>query len=79
MVRPALNNLYPKIAGKDQSMMKIWVNNEVRSDLEWAMTHLRESLGVKLLSTVTWNMDEADKTIFCDACLQGLAFWYPNR
>jgi hypothetical protein len=29
MICPALNNLYPKIAGKDQPLMKIWVNNEV--------------------------------------------------
>jgi hypothetical protein len=29
MIRPTLNNLYPKISGKDQPLMKIWVNNEV--------------------------------------------------
>ena len=79
MVRPSLNNLYPKIVGKDQALRKIWVNNEVRSDLRWAMKHLHGSLGVRLPSSITWNADDADETIFCDACLQGLAFWYPSH
>jgi len=26
---PVLNTFYPKIAGKEQALMKIWVNNEV--------------------------------------------------
>jgi hypothetical protein len=33
MLHPALNNVYPKIAGKDKPLMKIWVNNDVRADL----------------------------------------------
>jgi hypothetical protein len=77
MLRPSLNSFYPKIAGKDQPLMKIWVNNAVRDDLIWAMSHLRTSLGVRLLSSVTWDVEDADKTIFCDACQTGLAFWFP--
>jgi hypothetical protein len=79
MIRPALNNIYPKIAGKDKPLMKIWVNNDVRADLNWAIDHLRESLGIRLLSSVSWDAEDADETVFCDACMQGLAFWYPNR
>jgi hypothetical protein len=79
MMRPALNNLYPKIAGKEQPLMKIWVNNNVCADLNWAMSHLRESLAIRLLSCVTWDAEDADETLFCDACMQGLAFWYPRR
>jgi len=30
----ALNNMYPKIAGKDQLLMKIWVNNNMQTDLK---------------------------------------------
>jgi hypothetical protein len=77
MLRPALNNVYPKIAGKDKPLMKIWVNNDVRADLNWAVTHLRTSLGIRLLSSVCWDVNDADETIFCDASMQGLAFWYP--
>lgn len=79
MIRPSLNNLYLKIAGKQRPLTKIWVNNTVREDLTWAMTHLRESLGIRLLSSITWEAEDADDTIFCDACMEGLGFWYPNR
>ena len=58
--------------------MKIWVNNDVWTDLKWAMGHLCDPLGVHLLSSVTWNMEDADEIIFCDACMDGLAFWYLN-
>jgi len=70
----AFNNVYPKIAGKDQSLMKIWVNNDVWADLKWAMGHLRNSLGVYLLSSVIWNVEDADEIIFCNACMDRLAF-----
>jgi len=79
MICPALNNVYPKIFGKDQSLMKIWVNNDVWSDLKWAIGHLHNSLGVHLLSSVTWNAEDADETIFCDVCMDGLTFWYTNH
>ena len=29
LLKPALNRLYPKIAGKDRPLTKIWVNNAV--------------------------------------------------
>jgi hypothetical protein len=37
---PALNRFYPKIAGKDQPLKKIWVNNAVHEDLTWAAEHM---------------------------------------
>jgi len=74
---PALNTFYPKIARKDQAMMKIWVNNNIRRDLEWAIGHLQTSLRIRLLSSMTWGPEDADETVFCDACMTGLAFWYP--
>ena len=79
MIHSSLNNLYLKIAEKQQPLTKIWVNNTVRKDLMWAMMHLRESLGIRLLSSITWEAVDADKTIFCNACMEGLGFWYPNR
>lgn len=79
MIRPALNSLYPKIARKDKPHMTIWVNNAVHEDLTWATSHLCDSLRVRLLSLVSWDAEDADKTIFCDACPTGLAFWFPSR
>ena len=26
---------------------------------------------------MTWGPEDADETVFCDACMTGLAFWYP--
>lgn len=78
MIRPALNSLYPKIARKDKPHMTIWVNNAVHEDLTWATSHLHDSLRVRLLSLVSWDAEDADKTIFCDACPTGLAFWFSS-
>ena len=41
LLKPALNRLYPKIAGKDWPLTKIWVNNTVQEDLKWAMHHMQ--------------------------------------
>lgn len=79
LLRPALNRVYPKIAGKDQPLTKIWVNNAVREDLIWASEHMKQSLGIRLLSCVQWEIEDADAVIFCDASLQGLGFWYPQH
>jgi hypothetical protein len=79
LLKPALNRLYPKIAGKDRSLTKIWVNNAVREDLKWATHHMRASLGINVLSCVTWDVEDADAIVFCDACMEGLAFYYPDR
>ena len=77
-MHPALNNLYPKIAGKEKPLMKIWINNNVWVDLNWAMSHLRDSLGIRLLFCVTWDAEDVDETLFCNTCMQGSASWYPR-
>jgi hypothetical protein len=79
LLKPALNHLYPKIAGKDCPLTKIWVNNTIREDLNWATHHIHASLGINLLSSVSWDVEDADVTIFCDACMEGLAFYYPDH
>ena len=33
--------------------------------------------GVRLLKSVHWTVEEATYSIFCDACPQGMGFWYP--
>lgn len=57
--------------------MKIWVNKAVCDDFTWAMEHLCDSLGIRLLSSISWTIEDVDETIFCDACQTGLAFWFP--
>lgn len=78
MLRPALNNFYPKTSGEYNPHRKIWVNNSIREDVFWAIHHIKSSNGVHLLESKMWNPDDADWTIFCDACPDGMGFFYPN-
>ncbi|KAF8811736.1 hypothetical protein BYT27DRAFT_7276106 [Phlegmacium glaucopus] len=76
-LRPALNNVYAKIGGKRNRDQRIYVNNAIRDDFRWAIHHLEASEGVHLLKSIHWDPSVADYTIFCDACPEGLGFWYP--
>ena len=77
LLRPSLNNVYPKIAGKDLPNAQIWVNCAVRDDLLWAASQIKINSGVFLLRASDWNPSDADTVIYCDACLDGMGFWYP--
>jgi hypothetical protein len=79
LLRPALNNVYPKIAGKLAPRERIWVNNAVREDFNWAADLIEHSSGVRLLKSTSWDPSLADVTIYCDACLDGLGFWFPDH
>jgi len=75
LLRPALNNLYSKIQGKDQKA-KVWANKAINKDLEWAREKVGESDGVLLLRSVSWEIEEATCVMETDACPGGIAFWY---
>ena len=77
-IRPALNNFYPKLRGRRDSTSLIWVNNSIRDDFTWAVRVLRRYSGVRLLKSVYWGIEDATLTIFCDACPDGMGFWYPD-
>jgi hypothetical protein len=77
LLRPALNNVYSKIAGKNNRDQRVYVNNAIRDDLAWALHHIESSDGVHLFKSFSWSVNSADLTIFCDACPEGLGFWYP--
>ena len=36
------------------------------------------SLRINLLSSMSWEIDDADATVFCGACMEGLTFYYPD-
>ena len=76
-LKPALNNFYPKLKGRRDSTSLLWVNNNIRDDFSWALKILSNSSGVRLLKSVYWDVDEASLTIYCDACPEGMGFWYP--
>ena len=77
LLRPALNNVYPKIAGKRIRDQRVYINNAIRDDLMWAITHIENSQGVHLFKSFSWSPESADYVIYCDACPDGMGFWYP--
>jgi hypothetical protein len=77
-LRPALNNFYPKLKGRRDSTALVWVNNSIRDDFSWAIKILNNSSGIRLLKSVYWDFGDASLTIYCDACPEGMGFWYPS-
>ena len=78
LLRPALNNFYTKISGKREREQQIYINNSIRDDLTWVLTHIELSSGLHLFKSFSWIPSNADYVIYCDACLDGLGFWYPE-
>ncbi|RDB27277.1 hypothetical protein Hypma_004297 [Hypsizygus marmoreus] len=80
LLRPCLNNVYPKISfhGPVSPEKKLYVNAAIRSDLLWASEHLKSATGVRVLRALHWSPELADVTIYCDACLDGMGFYYPQ-
>jgi hypothetical protein len=77
-LKPALNNFYPKLKGRRDSTSRIWVNNSIHEDFSWAIDILNHSPGVLLLKSIYWSINDATLTVYCDACPEGMGFWYPD-
>lgn len=77
LLRPGLSALYGKMSGKSQPHQPIWVNMQLRRELVWFADRVDASTGVHLLSSLEWGPDDADRTLFTDACPSGMAFWCP--
>lgn len=78
LLKPALSNIYEKIAGKDEPYAGIFLNQAVIRDLRWFLDHLSHSSGVFLIESQIWEPKNADFVIYCDASLDGLGFYYPS-
>ena len=78
LLRPALNNIYAKIKGKEQEA-RVWANSAIREDLTWAKGKVDQLSGVRLLKSYTWEPEEATCVAKTDACPLGIAFWYPDK
>jgi hypothetical protein len=77
LLRPSLNNIYSKLKGKGQEA-RVWANTAIREDLEWAQSVVDKSDGVRLITSLTWEVEEASSISKTDACPDGIAFWYPS-
>jgi hypothetical protein len=80
LLRPALSNVYAKMshANADRPLTRLYVNNAIRSDLMWAVDHISRLPGTHLLQSREWIPEAADLTVYCDASLTGLGFWFPG-
>ena len=80
LLRPTLSNIYAKMSHSkpDKPLTKLYVNNAIHSDLLWAVDHLSQLPGTRVLKSLEWNLDSADISAYCDASLKGLGFWYPG-
>ena len=75
-LRLALNNFYPKLKGRHDSTAHIWVNNNIWDDFTWAIKVLNTSSGIHLLKSLHWDCKDATLTLYCNACPEGIGFWY---
>jgi hypothetical protein len=64
------------MGGKRNREQRVYINNAIRDDLSWALTHIENSGGIHLFKSFSWTPSIADYTIYCDACPEGLGFWY---
>jgi hypothetical protein len=78
LLRPCLNNLYHKISGVHDPTRCIWVNSSVRDDLAWAARHIESASGVHILRLTEWDPASADFVSYCNACPDGLGYWFPS-
>ena len=76
-LRPALCNVYAKMNGKHNKEQRVYINNAIRDDFLWALSHIERSDGVQLFKSISWSPSVADFVIYCDACPEGMGFWYP--
>jgi hypothetical protein len=76
LLKPTLSNVYERISGKTESHVKIFVSKAVVCDLNWSVSKCSD--GVFLFNDVNWDVQHADVTVYTDACLSGLSFFFQN-
>lgn len=82
LLRPCLNRFYPKLQIRNKDKVTpftgVHINMAVCYDLGWALRHLHTLPGTRLMSSGAWHPSQADYTLYCDACLSGMGFWYAD-
>ena len=80
LLKPALANIYAKMGHSkpNKPLTQLYVNNNIRMDLTWAIKHLQSLPGTQVLHSRDWDPDTADLTAYCDVSLEGLGFWFPG-
>ena len=80
LLRPALLSLQAKTAGLTDPKALIPLTKRIRRDLQWLADHFaRSDSGVQILDSLVWGYKQADLVIYCDACLEGMAYYVPAQ
>ena len=79
LLRLSMSLLYSKMAGKVNAHQLIWVSKALCRELIWFTNHVKISDGIYIMTSVGWGKNDADFSIFCNACPSGMGFWYPAR
>lgn len=79
LLRPGLSAMYAKMAEKAHSQQPVWVSVTLSRELNWFADRLESSEGIHLLSAREWGPQDADITLYTDACPEGLAYWSPAQ
>lgn len=78
--RPALTEMYRKMAGKENMHAGIYLNKEVMTDMNWLAEIIPGATGIRLLETMKWNNEAADMILWTNASLKsGMAFVYEGN
>jgi hypothetical protein len=78
--RPALTELYRKIAGKNIMGAGIALNADVVRNIEWLIAVIPKAIGVHFIDATRWDDRKADFVLWTDASLRlGLAFVYAGH
>ena len=78
--RPALTELYRKMAGKAKTFSEITLNRDVILDLTWFKSIMPRAIGVTFAGDGRWQDCDADIVFYTDATLtSAIAFVYSNH
>lgn len=78
LLRPGLSALYDKMRRGTHAYTVLTLNVSIIRELRWIARHLDDSPGICIMTSQTWDPDEADLTLLSDACPSGMGFWSPK-
>jgi hypothetical protein len=79
---PALSALYAKTTGKTKTFASIRINNDIRHELAWFTTHIKNFDGIHFLKSVVWSPHDTGHTMmvaYMDASSKGIGVWFPGE
>jgi hypothetical protein len=80
LLKPGPSSVYDKMRGKSKPLAQIYINLDILREQMWLTNHMENMPGVLLLESLDWSPETAEDvvTIYTDASLVGLGFWYPE-